>query len=1197
MAGLERLLEGLDPDERRRGKQFERIVEWFLTHAPEYKNRLSQVWLWDDWPDRPSRDLGIDLVAQDSTGGFWAIQAKAYSPDYSVTKRDIDSFLSASASGDFSYRLLVATTDRIAANARLTIEHQAIQVGTLLRSELAAVELNWPETPNRLSAPKPPRKRLRADQREAVREVVAGFEQADRGRMIRACGTGKTLIALGVREQLGARRTLVLVPSLSLLKQTLQEWSSNARRPFELLAVCSDETVATHDAPVAWTHDLGLPVTTDPTEIAAFLRRRGDLVVFSTYQSSPQLAEAYEEQPRTPAFNLAVCDEAHRCAGRVNSAFATILDAKRIHAQRRLFMTATPRYFTGRFIREAQTADFEIASMDDASTFGPLLHRLSFAQAIDRDLLSDYQVAIVGVNDITYKSWAERGQFVTRDGEKITDARTLAGQIGLAKAMRRFDLRRVISFHSRIAAARRFSTELPDVIAWMPSTQRPTGAIFAAYVSGEMDTGKRNRRLNFLKDPPAGARALLSNARCLAEGVDVPTLDGVAFIDPRRSEVDIVQAVGRAIRKAEDKTIGTIVLPVFISQSDDPEQRLNDSTFKPIWDVIRALRSHDEQLGNELDALRRAIGRGSSGFRRPSKIELYLPDKVSIEFSKAFDARLVEQTTTSWEAWYGLLEAFTARHGNALVPTDHVEEGRRLGNWTHMQRRAYATGDLRNDQIRRLEALSGWSWQPYADQWDEGYAYLEAFSRLKRHTRVPASHVENGFALGNWVGAQRAKYSRSALRPDRARKLESLPGWSWRPQDDDWEKAFQRLARYVEREGDARVPSSSQAADGFQLGAWVKKQRSRRPTLPTERVQRLESLPGWSWDSLADRWEENYAALQDVVARQGHADSLYKAVEGERALGTWVNKQRKLYASSALSEDRIGRLEAVPGWSWAPRADQWTDAFAYLESFVGREHHARVPVDHEENGFRLGQWVTVQRHSFSGSKLGEDRVQRLESLPGWSWDPQTDKWEDGYRRLRNYADHQGAAQLANDLVVDEYPLGAWAARQRSQYARAALDDDRVLRLEAIPGWTWDPRADQWEDGYARLEAFVAREGSARVPAKRVEAGYRLGAWVTKQRANRSRLAADRIKRLETLPGWSWDPHGDRWNDAFAKLRSFISREGNADVPKEHVEGDFLLGRWVAFQRHRYGQSKLAADRVRLLESIPEWTWGGDEKPA
>ena len=405
--------------------------------------------------------------------------------------------------------------------------------------------------------------------------VVKGFDSHDRGQMIMACGTGKTLAALFITEKLAAERTLVLVPSLSLLAQTLREWTANTTAGFDFLPVCSDETVAEPDAVVANTSDLGFPVTTKPQEIAAFLRRRSARrVIFATYQSSPEIAKAFR-LGRVPAFDLVIADEAHRCAGRISSDFATILDSEAIKAHRRLFMTATPRYFTGRVVREAKEADFEVASMDDEAAFGPVFHRLGFAEAIERALLTDYQVVVIGVDDATYRDWAQRGRFVTLDGTKVTDARTLAGQIGLAKAMRRYDLHRTITFHSRVKRAREFAHSLPEVIAWMPTRQRPKGNLWSDYASGEMPAGQRHVLLQHLGRVGDGERGLLANARCLAEGVDVPTLDSVAFIDPRRSEVDIVQAVGRSIRLASDKTVGTIVIPVFIDTDEDPEIALD----------------------------------------------------------------------------------------------------------------------------------------------------------------------------------------------------------------------------------------------------------------------------------------------------------------------------------------------------------------------------------------------------------------------------------------------------------------------------------------------------------------------------------------------------------------------------------------------------------------------------------------------
>ncbi|MGH3969193.1 MAG: DEAD/DEAH box helicase family protein, partial [Mycobacterium sp.] len=353
MADFDTFFENLDRDKYVRGKQFERICQWFLTNDPVYKHELRRVWLWNEWPGRWGIDAGIDLVAEDRQGHLWAIQAKAYDPAYRVTKRDVNKFLAESGREVFTYRMLIATTNLIDRVGERTIQDQEKRVTFFRLNDLQAAEVDWPRSPKDLRPTRPLKPaRPRKHQREAITKVLKGFTSAERGQLIMACGTGKTLTALFINEKVGAARTLVLVPSLSLLKQTLNVWRANCTTEFASLPVCSDDTVANADDDVALAHtsDLGVPVTTDPEEIAAFVRQRsGSRVVFATYQSSPQIAKAFT-LGRVPGFDLVVADEAHRCAGPVSSDFATVLDPVEIKAKRRLFMTATPRYFTGRVL-------------------------------------------------------------------------------------------------------------------------------------------------------------------------------------------------------------------------------------------------------------------------------------------------------------------------------------------------------------------------------------------------------------------------------------------------------------------------------------------------------------------------------------------------------------------------------------------------------------------------------------------------------------------------------------------------------------------------------------------------------------------------------------------------------------------------------------------------------------------------------
>jgi superfamily II DNA or RNA helicase len=803
-------------------------------------------------------DAGIDLVAE-TADGLWAVQAKHYGAAYAVRKADIDSFLSESSRPEFSYRLLITSTDHVGPTARRTMAAQEKPIGMLMRSQLLGLEVEWPTSLDRPRSGKPTRKKPRPHQQRAIRHCAKGLSTHDRGQLVMACGTGKTLVGAFLANKLAARRVLVLVPSLSLLAQTLREWATAVE--FDYLAVCSDETVARpdQDAVVASTSELGVPVTTNPERIGRFLRRRGGAmkVVLATYQSSPQLASA--QGARTPTFDLVIADEAHRCTGPQAGVFATVLDAEKIKARKRLFMTATPRYFTGRVNRLAQEAEWEVASMDDEKRFGQVLHRLAFAQAIDEDLLSDYQVVVVGVTDRSYRQMAERGAFVTTNGERITDARTLARQIGLLRAIRNHDLHRIVSFHSRIGNARGFAASILQVANWLPVDLAPLGRLWAAHVSGEMSSGERDARLNRLRAVANGERGLLTNARCLAEGVDVPTLDGIAFVDPRHSQVDVVQAVGRAIRKAEDKSFGTIVIPVFVGDETDAEQALEGSDFDRVWQVIRALRDQDDVLAQELDELRRDLGRRGTLGQRPGKIVLDLPTTIDPSFARAFDARLVETSTRSWEGRFGALERFVEREGHAHVPNSQVEGEVNLGWWVNQQRANYAKQTLSADRASRLNALPGWTWRASETKWRRSIVALEAFVEREGHARVPRKHLETGakgrgYPLGKWVSVQRDRYRDGRLDPARVVELESFPGWTWEPIDTQWEVGLSFLKSFVKREGHALVPyphiEPPGDPTGLRLGAWVTHCRSlhRQGKLDSRRAAQLESLPGWEWE-------------------------------------------------------------------------------------------------------------------------------------------------------------------------------------------------------------------------------------------------------------------------------------------------------------------------------------------------------------
>ncbi len=672
------------------GGDFEWLCQWFLKNAPRYRGQFDKVWLWKDWPDRWGTDAGIDIVARTRAGELWAIQAKADHPDRTITKREIDSFLSESNRPQFVYRLLMATTDDIGATARRTVHGQEKPVGLVLRGHFLTEEVKWPVkiggTAERL-----PSWKARPHQEIAIQAAVKGFGGNDRGRLIMACGTGKTLTALWIAERLQSSLTLVLVPSLSLVQQNLAEWGRHAAADFDTLVVCSDESVLQNkaDRAVQSAVDIGVKVTTKPVEIRHFLgqRRKRPAVVFATYQSSDRIATA--QAGKTKPFDLAICDEAHRLAGNAEGLFATILNGTKIKARKRLFMTATPRYYKENAKQRASELEFNLVSMDDQHHFGPEFHVLTFHEAISAKppLLTDYQVVVIGVADREAKAWAEEARLIhTVDGLR-TDARTLAAQIGLAKAMKKYDLRKIITFHSSVAKAARFvdaSTRdsLPGVIPHLTRSAKPKGKLWTKHISGHTPAGQRATLLNGLGNLPNDTRGILSNCACLGEGVDVPVLDGVAFIDPKRSMVDIIQAVGRVIRKAEGKQIGTIVVPVFIDESEDADHVLSKSAFEPVWQVLKALRAHDQRLADELDQLRLSLGKRTKSSGRinlPDNIRLDVPRLLLRDFEQAFYVRTIEQTTDKPPLTIDQILGWADEHRNRTNQWPNAKSGRVQG--------------------------------------------------------------------------------------------------------------------------------------------------------------------------------------------------------------------------------------------------------------------------------------------------------------------------------------------------------------------------------------------------------------------------------------------------------------------------------------------------------------------------------------
>jgi predicted helicase len=687
-------LRGDSFDERDKGDRFERLVVEAMRVSPMLAPMFDQVWMWSDWPDKPAsgRDLGIDIVAVDAeTGGLVAIQCKFYRSSHRLQKAELDSFFAESGKAGFVKRIIATTADDLSANLADTLSGQQIPVSLWDRQVLADCGVDWstfrPEQPEARAVPLP-LKQLRDHQRAAIDDVVAGWAHADRGKLIMACGTGKTFTSLKLAEQqVGAGgAVLFMVPSIALLNQSLKEWMAQAEVRLAPFTVCSDSKVGRRrDDEDARAYELLEPPTTTPRRLVTRWERypHADAmkVVFCTYQSVGVVAEA--QRLGLGAFDAIICDEAHRTtgvtlAGEDESAFVRIHDNAYVEGAKRVYMTATPKVFGDTVKSKATDVDAVLCSMDDERLFGPEFHRLGFGSAVQQGLLCDYRVLVLNVDEAhvaaSFQSQLadENNELKLEDAAKIIGcwnalAKHTVGQVvGGGFPTDGVPMRRAVAFSRTIKESRLLARQFGETIRAYTDGDPNALRCEADHIDGTMNAAQRDTLLDWLKgDPGPNTCRILSNARCLSEGVDVPSLDAVMFLSPRSSQVDVVQSVGRVMRLAPGKEYGYIILPIAIPAGMEPHKALEDhKRYKVVWEVLQALRSHDDRFNadiNHIELNRRdpeRIGTGNvpggddpyalDGGRRDLQLSLHFA-----EYRDAVLARIVKKVgqRTYWAQW------------------------------------------------------------------------------------------------------------------------------------------------------------------------------------------------------------------------------------------------------------------------------------------------------------------------------------------------------------------------------------------------------------------------------------------------------------------------------------------------------------------------------------------------------------------
>jgi predicted helicase len=904
---LEQRIQALST-EQDRGNAFEVFAEAYL--ATQQITQTRHVWPLAALPQEvrshlalTRRDMGIDGVIETTLGEYDAYQVKFRTGRSALTWEELGTFMGLSDKA--RQRILFTNSNDLPAVINERTGFFCIRGNDLDRLvprdfDVIVCWLSTGKIQFKRKEPLP-------HQNEAIGALQRALKEQERVTSVMACGSGKTLVELWVAERGGYQNVLVLVPSLALVRQTLHEWLRETSWPsFACLCVCSDPTVTKGtDEFIVHQSDLDFPVTTEPAAVQSFLNRPFDgvRVVFSTYQSAEVVAKGSKG---LAPFDLGIFDEAHKTAGREGARFGFALRDRNLPIRNRLFLTATPRHYDVRS-KDKEGDKKLVYSMDSPEVYGPVAYTLTFAEAARRGIICGYKILISIVTSEMVNEHLLRHGEVLVEGE-VVKAQQVANQIAIQKAVEQYEVKRIFTFHPKVASAKSFVVTGGEGIG----AHLPMFKTF--HVNGAMRTVERDALMEEFR---LAERALMTNARCLTEGVDVPAVDMVAFMSPRKSRVDIVQATGRAMRRSPAKNVGYVLVPVYLEQArgESVEDAVSRSDFEAVWDVLEALQEQDDVLADVIKQMREQRGR-TGGFddqRFRERVEVLGPT-ISVETLRlAITAQCMERLGSTWDEYFGQLVAYKERFGDCDVPKGWPENVS-FAAWVSMQRVLYGHKKLSAERIARLEAV-GFVWSMRDSQWEEMFEALSAYKKRFGNCNVPQRWPENT-ELGKWCHTQRYAYKgrvRSALNAERIVRLEAL-GFIWDTLDRAWEKMFQNLVEYKKRFGDCNVPQ--RWSENPALGRWCFTQRVnyRKGELSSTRAARLEEV-GFVWRQLDSRpWEEMFDALADYKARFGHCNVPQLWAENPR-LGRWCNTQRQVYKANKMSVDRVSRLEAL-GFDW-----------------------------------------------------------------------------------------------------------------------------------------------------------------------------------------------------------------------------------------------------------------------------------------
>lgn len=1098
------------------GKIFEVFTKYYFLTAPEVDGLYSQVWLYDEIPldvknslDLGTVEYGIDLLLKTTNQEYIAVQCKFKNDETSKLNWSSDKISNLFAYCPKADGYIVfsncASIDKVSLSRQDNFSF--FSIGHLLEIE-PIVFTNI----GQLLKNAQPKERVFFNpldhQQKAINECVEWFTEGEetRGQLILPCGAGKTFTSLWIKEKLESNKSLVLVPSLALLRQIKNEWSKQRKTQYQYLCVCSEKDIDKDntDSIVTHTYEIGGNVTTEPNEILSFLQNdKDEKVIFSTYQSLPSIAEAIENTEII--FDFVFCDEAHKTAGISKGVFGLIHDNSKIPAKRRLYATATPR-IVKESIKKKLGDDLKYThDMNDPETFGEEFYRMSFKDAIDENILVDYKIVAIGVNDLQLANYLQERRYV--DNNISIDE--VANNYALDYVMNKYLANHALTFHSRVKLAKEFALRHSKLFENTTSFS----------VDGTQATSIRNQILNEFKN---SEKAIISNARCLTEGVDVPTIDLVYFSDPKNSKVDIIQAVGRALRKKEGKKLGYIVVPIYHSNNDEVENSISQGSFKNLLQVIRSLCDQDERLQDEINSI--AFGKGKKGSKKIDIISSFDEEIDSLHLigfedklrESLFD-QIIYKTSNNWDIWFLELQNYLEINNDYPSKKDNKD----LYAWVSQQRNKRKKGQLKFDEIKKLNSIN-FAWNIIDYKWDKAFETFQEYSQT--NVFPPCKGIDDDSLVKWYKYQQNCIKDEKIISQEQKNKFEKidnlfqgpasrkkwipiyndLVNWklenpnNWPQYDRSKSKSresklyiFCQTIRKRYRENDLGnywFDKMTELQFNFEgkTDAWTKKFETIKSILDGRKTISIDEIGKneYNWvyrhkrdleegklsdyqskkvrelnlDRFFETWEQTFAKVEDWIKQNSNLPTRAK----QKELHSWLGSQRAVYKKGNLSEDQINKLVAI-GYDLEAKGnekkrDRWLEMYDNLVAFRNNNPDSWPKFGADGLEGKLYNWCQANRQAQAGTHSGGRRkalkqwkVDKLNEL-GFHWaksEVNDEEWENNFNEFKKHIDSEGNLSLPSMVNGKHNLLYRWFFNQRIAFEKNKVPTKRLLKFKEV----------------------------------------------------------------------------------------------------------------------------------------------------